>query len=195
MELSGAMDLYDINKICENILCDVFKEIYGFKSLRNLNSEEKKNFPGIDLADDEARVAIQVTSEKTLDKIKNSLTTFIKHNLQEKYDRVIFYILMEKQRSYKQTSIDKVTNGEIEFNVSRDILDKTDLASMAAEAEPQNLHRAVKILVAYMQGCLLGWQRKILFRFLRSKIVFKSTGRSSASPIGKEPPWCHSLAG
>ena len=160
MELSGAMGLYDINKICENVLCGVFREIYGFKYLRNLNSEEKKNFPGIDLADDEVKVAIQVTSEKTLDKIKDSLTTIIKHNLHKKYDRVIFYILTVKQRSYSQVSVDKVTNGEIEFNISRDILDKTDLASMAAKAEPQNLQRAVKILVAYMQGSADGLAEK-----------------------------------
>ena len=160
VELSVAMGFYDINKICENVLCGVFKEIYGFKYLRNLNSEEKKNFPGIDLADDEARVAVQVTSEKTLDKIKDSLTTIIKHNLHKKYDRVIFYILTVKQRSYRQASIDKVTNGEIEFNISRDILDKTDLARMASKAEPQNLQRAVKILVAYMQGSADGLAEK-----------------------------------
>jgi len=154
VELSGAMSQHDINNICEYVFCGVFKELYGFKNLINLNAEEKKNFPGIDLADDEAKVAIQVTSEKTIDKIKASLKTFIEHNLHKKYDRVIFYILTEKQGSYRQTSIDKVSQGKIEFNALRDILDKTDLANMAAKAKPQNLREAVKILVAYMQGCI-----------------------------------------
>ncbi|MDE0511158.1 MAG: SMEK domain-containing protein [Gammaproteobacteria bacterium] len=81
VELSGAMSQHDINNICENVFCGIFKELYGFKNLRNLNAEERKNFPGIDLADVEAKVAIQVTSEKTIDKIKASLETFIEHNL------------------------------------------------------------------------------------------------------------------
>ena len=154
VRLSVAMGHLDINKICENVFRGVFKELYGFKNLRNLNAEEKKNFPGIDLADVEAKVAIQVTSEKTIDKIKASLKTFIEHNLHKKYDRVIFYILTEKQGSYRQTSIDKVSQGKIEFNVSRDILDKTDLAIKAANADQKILKRAVDILFGYTQGCI-----------------------------------------
>ena len=46
------MDHFDINKICEDVFCTIFKEIYGFENLRNLNEDEGKNFPGIDLADD-----------------------------------------------------------------------------------------------------------------------------------------------
>lgn len=160
VEISGAMDHHDINKICEDVFCGVFREIYGFKNLRNLNTEQKKHFPGIDLADDEAKVAIQITSEKTIDKIKDSLTTFLNHNLQEKYDRIIFHILTEKQGSYKQSSIDKVTNGKIEFNVSRDILDKTDLATKAANVHPKNLKGAVNFLLSYMRGCEVGLSDK-----------------------------------
>ena len=156
VELSVAMGHYDINKICEDVFCDVLMEIFSFKKLRNLNKEEKKNFPGIDLADDEAKVAIQVTSDKTLDKIKDSLTTFISHNLHKKYNRIIFYILTEKQRSYSQASINKICQGKVEFDADRDILDKTNLASEAAKAKPKNLNRAVDVLLAYMQGCEVG---------------------------------------
>ena len=156
VRLSVAMDQYDINKICENVFCGVFREIYGFKNLRNLNDAGKKNFPGIDLADDEAKVAIQVTSEKTLGKIKDSLKTFIKHNLQEKYNRVIIYILTEKQGSYSQTSIKRICQEKIEFDAASDILDRTDLASKAAIAQPQNLKRAVDILISYTRGCKVG---------------------------------------
>ena len=156
VKMSVSMEHYDINKICEEVFCGVFIEIFGFKNLRNLNKEEKNNFPGIDLADDEAKVAIQVTSEKTLGKIKDSLKTFINYNLQETYNRIIFYILTEKQGSYSQASIDSVCQGKIEVDAGRDILDKTDLASEAAKAQPKNLNRAVKILLTYMQGCAVG---------------------------------------
>ena len=90
VETSVAMGHLDINKICEDVFCRLFKELYGFENIRNLNEEDKHNFPGIDLADDEAKVAIQVTSTKTVDKIKDSLTKIIEHGLHEKYDRFIF---------------------------------------------------------------------------------------------------------
>ena len=146
----------DINRICEDVFCGVFKELYGFKNLRNLNDEERQNYPGIDLADDEARVAIQVTSAKSLKKIKDSITTTIQHGLHEDYDRIIIYILTRKQRSYSQRSIAKVCDGNLSFDSSSDIVDFTDLASRAANIEPNKLKRAVDILGSYVRGCDVG---------------------------------------
>ena len=150
------MGHFDINKICEDVFCGVFKGLYGFENLRNLNEDERQNYPGIDLADDEAAVAIQVTSDKTLEKIKDSLKTIIKHQLHEKYDSIIFYILTRKQRSYSSSSVEEICGKKLTFDVSSDILDFTDLATRAATAEPQALKRAVDILRAYMRGCDVG---------------------------------------
>jgi len=44
--------------------------------LVNLN-RKKKNFPGIDLGDDHDRVAFQVTSSTTLDKVKSTVQQFM----------------------------------------------------------------------------------------------------------------------
>ena len=156
VEVSVAMGHFDINKICEDVFCGVFKELFDFKNLRNLNDDEKKNFPGIDLADDDAKVAIQITSDKTLEKIKDSIGKIIRHNLHEKYDRIIFYVLTRKQGSYSQDSINKVCEGKIAFDVDSDILDFTDLATKAASASPKALKSAVDILGAYMRGCDVG---------------------------------------
>ena len=146
----------DINKICEDVFCGLFKELYGFVNIRNLNEEDKQNFPGIDLADDEAKVAIQVTSTKTVDKIKDSLTKIIEHGLHEKYDRIIFYILTQKQGTYSAVIIDKICQDKITFDTSSDIMDFTDLATKAANAPPKSLKNAVDILGAYMRGCDVG---------------------------------------
>ena len=156
VESSVAMGHFDINKICEDVFCGIFKELYGFKNLRNLNGEERQNFPGIDLADDDARVAIQVTSDKSLDKIKDGLGKIIRHGLHEKYDRVIFYILTRKQGSYSAQSIDKAADDKIAFDVSADILDFTDLATKAAGASPRSLKKAADILGEYTRGCGVG---------------------------------------
>jgi len=156
VEISVAMGHFDINKICEDVFCGIFKELYGFKYLRNLNDDEKNNFPGIDLADDNARVGIQVTSDKSLEKIKDSIGKAIKYNLHEKYDRIIIYILTRKQRSYSAVSISKVCDDKIAFDIGSDILDFTDLATKAASATPKALKSAVDILGAYIRGCDVG---------------------------------------
>lgn len=156
VELSSAMSLYDINLICENLYCEIFKELYALPNLRNLNEDEKKNFPGIDLADDENRVAIQVTSDKKLEKVKETIKKIKAHNLHKKYDRFIVYCLTTKQGTYSQSSIDKECDGKLEFNAANDILDFKNLATKAANAEPQQLKRVVDILGAYQRGCDVG---------------------------------------
>ncbi|MDD9996226.1 MAG: SMEK domain-containing protein [Rhodospirillaceae bacterium] len=156
VETSVAMSHLDVNRICEDVFCGIFKELFGFLNLRNLNHEEKQYYPGIDLADDEARVAIQITSDKSLKKIKDSITTTIQHGLHQDYDRIIFYILTRKQSSYSQRSIANVCSGHLSFDTSSDILDFTDLASRAANVEPKKLKRSVDILGSYMRGCDVG---------------------------------------
>jgi hypothetical protein len=156
IESAVAMGHLDINKICEDVFCGIFKELYDFRKLRNLNGEERQHFPGIDLADDDARVAIQVTSDKSLEKIKDSLKKVIKHGLHEKYDRIIIYNLTRKQSSYAAESIRKVCKDKITFSVYSDILDFTDLATKAASAPPRRLKQALDILGEYTRGCGVG---------------------------------------
>ena len=156
VEASVAMGHFDVNKVCEDVFCNIFKELYGFENLRNLNEDGGQNYPGIDLADDEASVAIQVTSDKTLDKVKESLKTIIDHRLHAKYDRIIFYILTRKQGSYSATVVKEICEKKLTFDVSSDILDFTDLATRAATAEPQRLKRAFDVLRAYTLGCDVG---------------------------------------
>lgn len=156
VETSVAMGHFDINKICEDLFCGIFKELYELENLRNLNADERRNFPGIDLADDEARVAIQVTSDKSLDKVKDGLTKVIKYGLYKQYDRVIFYILTRKQRRYSLQGLDTVCDGKIAFDPNSDILDFTDLATRASNVSPKRLKRVAEILGEYTRGCGVG---------------------------------------
>ncbi len=156
IEISSAMSHFDINLICENLFCGLFKELHDLPFLRNLNEEDKKNFPGIDLADDERRVAIQVTSDKTLDKVKDTIKKIRKYKHFEKYDRFIVYCLTTTQGSYLQDSIDKECGGDFKFDASSDIMDFKDLATKAANADPKSLKKAVDVLWAYQRGCDVG---------------------------------------
>ncbi|WP_238500772.1 SMEK domain-containing protein [Ralstonia insidiosa] len=97
VEASSAMGSFDIHKVSEGLVLGVLRELYGWTGLRNLNATEKANFPGIDLADDHAGVAVQVTGTPTLDKIKTTIETFLKHGLEKRYRRLITYVLVRKQ--------------------------------------------------------------------------------------------------
>ena len=156
VESSVAMGHFDINKICEDVICGLFRELYGFGNLRNLNGDEKQNFPGIDLADDEARVAIQVTSDKSLEKIKDTLKTVAGHGLQERYDRFIIYNLTKKQGTYSETAISAAAGDSLRFDSRSDILDHRDVSRKAANADPLRLKAAVDLLLAYTRGLDVG---------------------------------------
>ena len=156
VQSSVAMGHFDINKICEDVACGLFRELYDFDQLRNLNEDEKQNFPGIDLADDDARVAIQVTSDKSLKKVKDTLKKIIDHGLYEKYDRFIIYNLLTKQGSYSKNAVAKICGDHLSFDVRSDILDSSDLSKKAANAQPQKLKAALDVMLAYMRGVDVG---------------------------------------
>ena len=62
-QVRGAtyMGRTDFNRVSETILIPLLSKVYGYSHLRNLNAE-KDNFPSIDLGDDYARVAYQITA-------------------------------------------------------------------------------------------------------------------------------------
>lgn len=131
MQASTSQNDTYVNQLAENVLLPLFKIAYGWDRLRNLNENERRNYPAIDLADDEKRVAIQVTVTPDSDKIKDTLTMFITHKLYEKYDRLIVYILTQKQRNYSGHGFAEIADGKLNFNKDEDILDYRDFLSTA----------------------------------------------------------------
>ncbi|MGK7916114.1 MAG: SMEK domain-containing protein, partial [Prochloraceae cyanobacterium] len=135
----SAINRTDLNRVAQNILVPIFKEIYGYSQLRNLDVGTSGNFPSIDLADDIARVAIQVTSTPGIEKVKHTLNQFLKERdefdppLSERYDRLIIYILTEKQKTYSKPSIDNVLEERFSFDVSKDIWDYQTLLTEIEE--------------------------------------------------------------
>src|SRR5690606_25809502 len=85
----------------------------------------------IDLADDEARIAIQVTATPDSEKVKETLRTFVGHGLHEKYDRLIIYILTEKQLTYSGSGFAEILDGKLVFNKDKDIWDFREFLSAA----------------------------------------------------------------
>ena len=59
---ANAAGRTDINKNAETVLIPLFAEVYDYKNIKNVNITEGANYPGIDLGDESARVAFQITS-------------------------------------------------------------------------------------------------------------------------------------
>ena len=124
---AGALGQTDINKVSETVLIPLFAEVYGYRKLRNLNTTERANYPAIDLADDEARVAFQITSRADLEKVKDTLRKFADHKLYKKYDKLVIYVLTQKQQSYSKAPCESIVHGRFDFDVDRDIEDYRDI--------------------------------------------------------------------
>lgn len=155
-EGNTAMSLTDHNKIAEDLICGLMREILDFRGLKNLNASERENYPAIDLADFSGRVAVQVTATPRLDKIKSTIRTFNEHKLDGSFDRLIVYILTRKQRSYSQSAIDKVARSRLSFDGKSDILDFKDLLGSAVHLEPARLAAALRVVEAYNRGVPIG---------------------------------------
>lgn len=118
VKLKSACNLNDESIHAENFICELLNMCYGYK-LHNLN-EDKLNFPGIDLGDEENRLGIQVTMQKNSDKINDTLKKCCENKCYKTYDNIKFFIIPGKQGSYK---IKYDYNGKLNFNIDSDILD------------------------------------------------------------------------
>ncbi|MCR8561606.1 SMEK domain-containing protein [Mucilaginibacter sp. BJC16-A38] len=126
VKIATANSEYDLNQHAENIILPILDLIFKAK-FKNVNETDRKNFESLDLIDDNAKIGIQVTATNSLEKVKSTLTKFIKYGHSKRVDRVLVYVLTEKQKSYAQDAIDKIVKGKIPFNTSTQILDATDI--------------------------------------------------------------------
>jgi tetratricopeptide (TPR) repeat protein len=148
VKAASAMNQTDINKLSENVLLPLFKEVFGYVNLKNLNHSELANYPAIDLGDEKERIAIQVTSESNSEKIKDTLEKFVRYRLFEKFDRLIIYILTEKQKTYSGKSFNTIIKNSFHFDKARDILDFKDVLKKVAALQIMESTRIEEILEA-----------------------------------------------
>ena len=145
---ASEMGQIDIKKDAETVLTPLLAEVYDYKNLRNLNATERANYPAIDLADDDARVAFQITSQKDLEKVKKTLRMFVDHELYKKYDTLFIYVLTEKQGSYSVDPCNELVQGRFEFDPKNNILSYRDLLKKIGVFEVGKTNNILEILEA-----------------------------------------------
>lgn len=154
VEASCAQGLTDLPKHAEDLAAGLLRELLGYRNVRNLNAEGNNQFPGLDLGDDEKRTGFQVTATASLEKVKDTLATVLRHRLEEMYPNIKVVVLTKKQASYSQAAINAVLGGRTQFSAAQDILDYNDLLHAATYASPVALRRALDVLDAYERGAV-----------------------------------------
>lgn len=129
VELATKQGRFDLNLISEDAWIPILKEVYQCPNLINLNKKHK-NFPGIDLGDEQDRVAFQVTSSTDIDKVKYTLEQFKKRNYKNAFDELYIFVLRSKQKRYSQDAIDKVIGDDIRFDAKEHIVDPGDVLAV-----------------------------------------------------------------
>lgn len=126
VEFFNSLNQYHINIHAESFLIPLLNEVFGI-SLENLNSTQKKNYPAIDLADFKNRVAFQITSTSSFVKLKHTLNTFFKYNLNKDFDVLYFYILTEKKEKYSDEKLDDIIPKDFVFSTNQHVLDAKEI--------------------------------------------------------------------
>lgn len=146
LEVARNMRRHEVFEIAEDVVCPILSIAYDLPDLENLNISEHPSYPAIDLGDQNAGEAIQVTSRVTTPKIENTLDTFFDHGLHSQYRRLYFLGLYETQKSYPSDRISEHLEASFDFDPERDVLSIGDLESRIAGIQTQKLSRVVQVL-------------------------------------------------
>lgn len=144
VKINTACGHYDINGVAENFYLPILSIVFNCPNLRNLNYD-KQNYPAVDLGCDVSKFAFQITSTSDSKKIAHTLQKFKEHDLDKRFDRLIIFIITEKQSSYTAKDVLQ-SAGVINFDIENSILDYTDLLKLISRAGLSDLETLVSIL-------------------------------------------------
>lgn len=94
----NALRLFDINTVSEDFFAHFLGVVYDL-ALVNLNVISK-SFPAIDLGDRARRHSIQITSDGTKTKVKETIDKFCAHGLGKDFDHVQVIIIGKRRGKY-----------------------------------------------------------------------------------------------
>lgn len=131
----NAMGSLFINSIAEDISKPILSRLFNCYDLQNLNYITGRNYPAIDLGDKKRRISFQITSDSSLDKVRDTLEMFVQHKLYNDYDELYFYFIKDnKESSYKSQKIKQILSGtNFNFDVNQHILDNSDISKFIRE--------------------------------------------------------------
>ncbi|EXM40295.1 hypothetical protein RASY3_09475 [Ruminococcus albus SY3] len=117
IESRNTLNYYDINISSEYFFIPLLNLVFDC-NLKNINTDEK-NAAAIDLYDSNGKIAIQVTSNSSADKIRTTLNKYRKNKLYDKYQRLVVVVIV-RSHTYRADFTDDI-DGKFVFSTSNDI--------------------------------------------------------------------------
>jgi tetratricopeptide (TPR) repeat protein len=115
-EYQGQLKLLDDHVLAQHFFLRVLNVAYGLRL--EAMDRIRPNYPAIDLGDRTNKVAFQVTTEQSGDKVQHTLDKFVEHGLHRDFDLLRILIIGEPQRTYKTVVIPE----ELTFDCGCNIL-------------------------------------------------------------------------
>lgn len=165
VHMQNCKGLFDINKYCEDVFCGLLNIVYDL-NLINLNSINY-NFPAVDLGDYNRRICFQVTSTNDISKIRYTVDKFIEKGLNRDFADLFILILGNK----KNYTTDINTEGRFLFNISKNVMDISDLAITINNFEVSKINDILSYLKSTVRMELSNsYQDKELFNSFNNAI-------------------------
>ena len=172
---------HDRKIFSEAMLIPVLNGVYGW-NLENLN-EDHQNYPGIDLADEKAKVAVQVTASKTSSKVIKTIRAFIEHNQHNQFRHLFIYILTDRQKTYSgqelQKEIKRLQQKRVTFGPEKNIIDPSSVITMVHQFDAEKCAQLLKILEKHFPEPKSSASKSI---FSHSKSAFELLSAYSVLP-------------
>lgn len=130
----------DVNRHSQILFANFLNILYRWNL--DITDKEISNYPAIDLADKNLRISVQVTSDTSLSKIRDTIELFEKHGLDSEYDRLIFLFIGEKVKR-----INQMTATKFKFDLYKDCIYIEDLIKeCSAELDIKKLKQLAELL-------------------------------------------------
>lgn len=146
VEIKNGACFFDSNRLAETLMCDLLSDLCGWGPLKNLNADNPTQ-PAIDLLSLDGRVGVQVTSTRTLGKVKDTITKFL--SLDPRPDELYILMICGKEGRYPIASIEKcLADSGLDFTAQKNILDLGGLFNLAQSRGEARIEDAVMRLEA-----------------------------------------------
>lgn len=140
LDLLSAGNLHDINIISEYHIQEILNIVLDI-NLKNSNSRNK-NAVSIDLEDIKNKIAVQVTSTSSKTKVQDTLDKFFVHNLNEKFEILLIFILGKKLKAYNNLRI----KNDFNFDSNEHILDFANIVSKLSILPTSKIEKISNVL-------------------------------------------------
>ena len=150
--LQNGVGFFNMNHHAEDLFCGILNEFKANDgwNLTNVNSKTH-NHPGSDLVDNDNQVVVQVTSERTLSKLKDALTKMSPDYKGYSFYFLSFNIVPPPVKNWSQDTF-KGLEYPCDFKIENIITLDTISEWVLSIDDDETLKRVWRILAAYVNG-------------------------------------------